>query len=99
MAVIFTLLVLVWPLAAFASLFMFDAPTAGGIPVYMLFFSTMLYGPVYLVSLGLSFSLKRAGRHEDAKKVWLRLCGGNIALWILSSVLVIAVCQGQFTCR
>ena len=99
MIVIFTLLALAWPIAAFAALFMFDAPSAGGVPVYMLFFSTMSYGPIYLVSLGRSFSLKRVGKVEEARKVWLKLCGTNIVVWILSFVLVLTVCQGQFTCR
>jgi hypothetical protein len=99
MVVIFTLLVFAWPIAAFAALFMFDSPAAGGVPVYMLFYSTMLYGPVYLFSLGLSFALRRAGRQEAAKKAWLLLCGGNVALWILSFVIVLTVCQGQFACR
>lgn len=98
-AFIFTLIVLIWPFASFGALFMFDAPGAGGIFVWLLFWSTVLYGPIYIFALLLSRTRKSEGDTKGALKAWLYLCGSDVAIWHISFFLVMVVCSGKFTCR
>ncbi|MBL8504079.1 MAG: zinc ribbon domain-containing protein [Rhodocyclaceae bacterium] len=98
-AYIFTFLVVFWPFASLASLFMFDAPGAGGFLVWLLFWSTVLYGPVYFVALFLSRARKLEGDSAGSLKAWLYLCGTNVAIWNISFFLVMGLCSGKFSCR
>lgn len=99
MRLLFTLLVIAWPFTAFAALFMFDSPGAGGIPTYSLFFATVIYGPIYFTALVLAKAKRRAGDTDGESKMWLYLCGGNVVVWLAAFFIVLKVCGGRFACR
>lgn len=98
MIALYSLLLLAWPLASFMTFFMFDAPSAGGVVTYALAYSTLAYGPVYLIALVGSILLKGAGRADAARKLWHVLCGGNLVIWALSLLILLVACDGRFAC-
>jgi hypothetical protein len=87
-----------WPVMAVGSIFMFDAPDAGGIPVCLLFGATVAYGPVYAVSWFLARLFARSGNTAAVSDTRLGLCSGNVPAWFLGLFLVMGVCGGQFAC-
>lgn len=94
----YALLLPVWPFASLGVLMMFDSPRAGGWLHGVLVYSTWLYGPLWLVALGMSIARSRRGDRRGAIRAWNRLCGIDIAVWWVAVVSITAYCGVGFAC-
>lgn len=84
LAVLFTLLAIVWPIATFAIGMLFDAPSNHRFSMKLLFYVTAAYGPVYLIALVFASGQSASGDYRSAAATWGLLCGGNVALWFVA---------------
>jgi hypothetical protein len=69
LSLIFTLPAIAWPLGLFVVPFMFDAPgSENNFLVKLLAFSTIIYGPLYLIALKESHSLRKKATKKMRSK-------------------------------
>ena len=89
LSLVFTLPAIAWPIGVFVVPFMFDAPgSESNFLAKLLAFSTIIYGPLYLIALKESHSLRRKGNEKDAIKTWIYLCGSDAVIWIIALTLL-----------
>ena len=89
----YSALAVVWPLFAFLSFLIFDAPGSDkgirSIPNYLFAGTIVFYGPIYLYAL-IATRVQKWNKHEmDMLRTWTLLCGGDIALMFFSQILVL----------
>jgi hypothetical protein len=83
----FAFVLALWPFSTMA-IMMSEDPVA--MPHHVLYWTTLMYGPVFAVALAIARQQNRKGSYAAAARTWLFLCGTHVATWIASFVLLLA---------